>query len=718
MKYRWILSTVSDNNAVDNLARTINVPETIAKILVSRGIDSFESAREFFRPSLADLHDPFLMHDMDRAVERSIRGIESGEKIAIYGDYDVDGTNSAAMLYLFFKELGANVEFYIPDRFTEGYGISRLGIDRLAEKGTTLIITIDCGITAVEQIRYAGEQGIDVIICDHHEAADEIPPAYAVLDPIKPGCSYPFKFLSGCGVGFKMMQGIAGSLGKPDVVFSYLDFVAIAAAADIVPLTGENRLLVTHGLRKLNDAPRPGIRGLLECAGMNSRTLSTSQIVFGIAPRINAAGRLGDAERAVKMMIEEDEVRAFRLAQELETANRERRSIDEETFIEAEVMARQLLAEHDYRLLVLHNSQWHAGVIGIVASRIVERFYIPTVLMTSVDGVAKGSARSIPGFDIYNALKTCEAYIEQFGGHKYAAGLSVREENVPALRKALDEYATHAITDQMLTPELHIDAEVRLEEITPRFFTLINQFAPFGPGNTRPLFMTRNAEIVGYPRVVGKDHLKFRVRHHDSNAYIEAIAFGMGSRIGQLKSGDRFDLVFNIDENEYRGMITKQLRIHDFRNTLDEQENLRIVTVDRPATEPSEEMRPTEPVSEDVTVTTEVTVQVTITEEEIEPAAVGEGTVERPVLERIEAGPAGSDGVAAGEAEAREASGDGITDDRVAVGDTARGSLSGDGAATDGAGTGGGPDASTSGDEADVEEEFEPGTRSGGISQP
>ena len=292
MKYRWILSTVSDDDVVENLARSINVSETIARILVARGITTFESAKEFFRPNLADLHDPYLMDGMELAVERSIRAIEKGEKIAIYGDYDVDGTNSAAMLYLFYREMGATVEYYIPDRFTEGYGVSRLGIDRLGERGNSLIITIDCGITAVEQVRYATEKGIDVIICDHHEAADEIPPAFAVLDPIKPGCDYPFKYLSGCGVGFKLIQAVAHKLGKPDVVWSYLDFVAISAAADIVPLTGENRLLVTHGLRKLNDSPRPGILGLLECAGMNSRRLNTSQIVFGIAPRINAAGRM------------------------------------------------------------------------------------------------------------------------------------------------------------------------------------------------------------------------------------------------------------------------------------------------------------------------------------------------------------------------------------------------------------------------------------------
>lgn len=565
LKYRWILTPVSDENAVDNLVRTINVPETIATILVARGIDTFESAREFFRPSLTDLHDPFLMDHMELAVERGIRGAQSGEKIAIYGDYDVDGTNSAAMLYLFFTELGAQAEYYIPDRFTEGYGVSRLGIDRLAERGVTLIITIDCGITAVEQVRYAAEKGIDVIICDHHEAADEIPPAYAVLDPIKPGCNYPFKYLSGCGVGFKLIQAMAQRLGTPDIVWPYLDFVAIAAAADIVPLTGENRLLVTHGLRKLNESPRPGIRGLLECAGMNSRTLTTSQIVFGIAPRINAAGRMGEADRAVRMMAETDEVRAFRLAQELETANRERRTIDEGTFAEADAQARELLAEKKYRILVIHNPNWHAGVIGIVASRLVERFYLPTVLMTSVDGMAKGSARSIPGFDIYNALKGCESMIEQFGGHKYAAGLSVDEKNIPALRDALNAHAMAEITEQMLTPELHIDTQVRLEEITPRFFALITQFAPFGPGNSRPLFITRNAQIAGYPRVVGRDHLKFRVRQEGLDGFIEAIAFGMGSRIGELKAGHPIDLVFNIEENEYRGTITKQLRIHDFR---------------------------------------------------------------------------------------------------------------------------------------------------------
>lgn len=569
MKYRWIISNGSDDNTVHKLAQSINVSPTIAKILAARGVITFEQAKQFFRPSLADLHDPFLMDGMEKAVERAMAAIEKGEKIAVYGDYDVDGTNSAAMLYLYLRELGANADFYIPDRFTEGYGISTIGIDRLASQGVSLIITVDCGITAVEQVRYANAKSVDMIICDHHEAASEIPPAYAVLDPIKPGCSYPFKSLSGCGVGFKLMQGIAIRRGNPDSVYPYLDFVAIAAAADIVPIMGENRSLVSHGLRRLNDSPRPGIRGLLECAGMRRGILGTSQIVFGIAPRINAAGRLGDARRAVEMLIEEDEVRAFQRAQELESDNRSRRTIDEETFNEAQAYAERMIAEGNCRSLVIHNPDWHPGVIGIVASRLVEKYYLPTVLLTSVDGMAKGSARSIAGFDIHNALRHCEGHIEQFGGHKYAAGLSIREGNIDQFRRMLNEFAYREITEEMLIPQLNIDAEVSLEEITPRFFHVLKQFAPFGPGNARPLFVARGTEIAGYPKVVGKDHLKFRVRC--GSGYIEAIAFGMGSRLGELAARDRYDLVFNVEENEYRGSVTQQLRIHDFR-TVDAKE--------------------------------------------------------------------------------------------------------------------------------------------------
>lgn len=525
----------------------------------------FERARSFFRPSLDDLYDPFLMDHMDRAVERVVRALESGQRIAIYGDYDVDGTCSAAMLFLFLKERGGDVEVYIPDRLSEGYGVSATGIDRLAANGVRLIITIDCGITAVDQVRYAQSLGIDVVICDHHEAGDEIPAAHAVLDPIKPGCSYPFKFLSGCGVGFKLMQGIAVTTGDVDTIYKYLDFVAMAAAADIVPLVDENRVLVSHGLRRLNDTPRPGLRGLLECAGMSSGSIGTAQIVFGIAPRINAAGRLGDARRAVEMLVEDDEIRAFQKAQVLESTNRSRRTIDEETFLEAEVMAQQMLADNDCRVLVIHNPAWHPGVIGIVASRIVERFYIPTVMLTSIDGVAKGSARSIAGFDIHAALKQCEEHIEQFGGHKYAAGLSIEEGKIDVFRVALNEFASSHIDDAMLTPEVQIDAEAQLSELTPQFFNVVRQFAPFGPGNSRPNFLTREVEVVGFPKVVGKAHLKFRVRNGDG--FIDAIAFGMGERLSEVGGGSRIDIVYNIEENHYRGTVQPQLRIIDFKRT-------------------------------------------------------------------------------------------------------------------------------------------------------
>ncbi len=508
------------------------------------------------------------MDGMELAVERTMRAVAEGEKIAVYGDYDVDGTNSAAMLYLYFTRLGADVEVYIPDRFTEGYGVSTTGIDRLVANGVRLIITIDCGITAVDQVHYARSIGIDVVICDHHEAGNAIPAAYAVLDPIKPGCNYPFKYLSGCGVGFKLIQAIAMRRGEIESVYQYLDFVAISSAADIVPLIGENRILVAHGLRKLNESPRPGIRGLLECAAIKSGNLGTAQIVFGLAPRINAAGRLGDARRAVDMLIEDDEIKAFQMAQVLESANRSRRTIDEETFTQALVIAEQMLADGDCRALVIHNPNWHPGVIGIVASRIVERYYLPAVLLTSVDGVAKGSARSIIGFDIHNALRQCEEHIEQYGGHKYAAGLSIQEGNIEVFRLALNEFAHGKIDDEMLTPQLTIDAEVKLAELDQKFFHVVKQFAPFGPGNTRPHFMTSNVEIIGYPKVVGKDHLKFRVR--TDTGFIEAIAFGMGSRLGELTGMDRYDIVYNIEENNFRGTVTPQLRILDFRKSADD----------------------------------------------------------------------------------------------------------------------------------------------------
>lgn len=563
MSYRWIISNNTDENAVNNLSQSINVSPTIARILAQRGITCFEDARRFFRPSLSDLHDPFIMSDMKAATERCIQAINDGEKIAIYGDYDVDGTNSSAMLHLFFKSFDSDVEFYIPDRFSEGYGISMLGIDRLHKKNINLIITIDCGITAVEQIKYAKTLGIDVIICDHHEPGSELPEAVAVLDPIKPNCPYPFKHLSGCGVGYKLVQAICIQLGKKDLENEYLDFVALAAAADIVPLIGENRSLVTHGLMKINNQPRPGLKGLIECAGLTLGKVTTSNVVFGLAPRINAAGRLGDAKRAVELLIEVDNVKAFQRAQELESENRNRRSIDEVTFNDAQEMAEEMMSKKACRSLVLYNPRWHSGVLGIVASRLVERYHLPAVMLTRLDNIIKGSARSIPHFDIHNALKVCESHLLEYGGHKYAAGLSISPDNVDKFKDAFSEYANRAITSEMLIPELNIDTEVLLDELNPKFFNIIKQFAPYGPQNLQPLFVLRNAEIIGYPRITGKDHLKFRVRSNEG--FIDAIGFSMGSRLQELQSGSIYDLVCNIEENEFRGIISPQLRIHDFQ---------------------------------------------------------------------------------------------------------------------------------------------------------
>lgn len=563
MSYRWIVSNTTCEETVQNLSQSINVSPTIARILAQRGITTYDEARCFFRPSLTDLHDPFLMSDMQAATKRCIQAINDKEKIAIYGDYDVDGTNSSAMLYLFFKSFAAQVEFYIPDRFAEGYGVSTLGIDRLKEKNVNLVITIDCGITAVEQVKYAKTLGIDVIICDHHEPSSELPDAVAVLDPIKPNCNYPFKHLSGCGVGYKLIQAICTQFGKKDLENEYLDFVALAAAADIVPLVGENRSLVTHGLMKINNHPRPGLRGLIECAGLSVGKVSTANVVFGLAPRINAAGRLGDAKRAVELLIETDSVKAFQRAQELEAENRNRRSIDEVTFVEAQQLAETIIDKKDCRSLVLYNPKWHSGVLGIVASRLVERYHLPTVMLTKVDDIIKGSARSIPHFDIHNALKVCEELLIEFGGHKYAAGLAVSPENVEGFKTAFNEYANRAITSEMLIPELNIDAEVSLDELNPKFFNIIKQFAPFGPQNLQPLFVLRNAEIIGYPRITGKDHLKFRVRTNEG--FIDAIGFSMGSRLQELQSGTMYDLVCNVEENEFRGVVSPQLRIHDFQ---------------------------------------------------------------------------------------------------------------------------------------------------------
>ncbi len=607
MAFRWrfpppFVSTDPAEEYARGLVQTINVPESIAHILVKRGVATFEEARDFFRPSLDRLHDPFLMDGMQRAVDRIRQAISEGEKVTVYGDYDVDGTTSTAMMVLFFESIGFHVGYHIPDRFTEGYGLSTAGLDRAlsSEEPPTLILTVDCGITSVDAVAYAKSRGVEIIICDHHEpvrldGVSQLPDAYAILNPIKGSCDYPYKHLCGCGVAFKLIQALSKAFDLPERANEFLDFVALASSADIVSLKGENRILASFGLKKLNENPRPGLRALIRAAQVKIGKIGTSQLVFGLAPRINAAGRLGDGGRAVKLLMSKTDDEAQHYAAELEFENSNRRRIDEDAFFEACGVVDGMItrtedkASRD-RIIVLHNPAWHAGVIGIVASRLVERYHLPVVLLTTIDGVAKGSARSIIGFDIHSAIKRCEATVMNFGGHKYAAGLSIAVERVGEFRTAINVVASELISDEMLEPELSIDATIELNELNPKFFAIARQFQPFGPDNMRPMFHAKNVEVAGTPKTVGKatPHLKFQVRSTAvlrtngtqvaanllpftiGGAPIEAIAFGMGDRILELKGPDGkgrkdLELVFYLEENEYNGRITPQLVVKDFR---------------------------------------------------------------------------------------------------------------------------------------------------------
>ncbi|MGA9117188.1 MAG: single-stranded-DNA-specific exonuclease RecJ [Bacteroidota bacterium] len=570
-EHRWTLAEAPDPARVGALAREINVPEAIARILVQRGIDDYDRAKAFFRPTLDLLHDPFLLDGMEVATRRTMDALTRGEKVLVFGDYDVDGTNGAAMLFLFLREIGAQVTYYIPDRIKEGYGISRTGMDSAHARGVTLFIAVDCGITAVEQVEYARSLGMDVIICDHHEPGSSLPAACALLDPLKPGDGYPFKHLAGCGVGFKFLHGLARRLGRENLLGSYLDFVTLASTADIVPLVGENRVLVRQGLAVLNGAPRPGIRALAERAGLRIGEITSGNIVFVLAPRINAVGRLGDASRAVELLVCDDPEKAGALAQVLEDENRNRRLIDEMTFAQASELAETMPNRETDSALVLHQEDWHPGVIGIVASRMVERYYKPSVMLATVDGVAKGSARSVSGFDIYRALQRCEDKLIQFGGHKYAAGLTLEVSRLEEFREAFNAAVRELMTDELRNPEIRIDTELKLSEVTPRFVRILNEFAPFGPGNMRPVFLARDLEVMGTPRIVGKNHLRFRVRQN--GRVFDAIGFGCGELLPRVPPGRRdLSCVFSLEESRgsgagppREGEAAAQIKIRDLR---------------------------------------------------------------------------------------------------------------------------------------------------------
>jgi single-stranded-DNA-specific exonuclease len=561
----WVIAENADAEKTHELSEILGIPAVIAKILVNRGIGTREEARRFFKPDWNDLMDPFLMQDMDIAVERIARALENRERILIYGDYDVDGITSVSLLYLFLSRHGGNVGFYIPDRLREGYGLSSAGIIQAAEEGAALMITVDCGITAVEEILHAKRLGMDVIVSDHHEQGKELPEALAILNPKRNGCPYPFKELAGVGVAFKLAQALCRRLEvNEEDCRELIDLVALGSTADIVPLIHENRTLVKLGMERLNRLERIGIRALAETSGLLGKPIGTGQVVFILAPRINAVGRLGNAERAVGLLITESETEAKASAQILESENRNRKNLDEETFQETKEIIGNDARFHEKRTVVLAKDGWHSGVIGIVASRIVEQFCRPTV-MIAVDGdLGKGSARSIANFDIYSALKECEDLLLSYGGHRHAAGLMIRQDQIERFRERFEQIAARNISDEDLSQRIWVDAEIMLHDITDKFVRLMNLFAPFGPQNMRPVFLSRNLNVVGSPRVVGKNHLKFKVRQ-GGDVY-DAIGFDLGNLLYRLNPGDgNLDMVFVIEENHWNDETRIQLRVKDLR---------------------------------------------------------------------------------------------------------------------------------------------------------
>ncbi len=562
LDYRWTFKN-EDDSTVHELAKQLKIPESLARVLTARDLTTAEEASNFFEPSLENLHDPFILRDMEKAVERILAAIDKGEQIWVHGDYDVDGTASVSLMCLFLREVGAKVDYYIPDRFEDGYGLSQKSINYAKQKDTKVLITVDVGITSFDALSYTQKAGIDTIICDHHEPGDRLPEVYAILDPLIPDCPYPFKPLAACGVAFKFIQGISQRLGKPEVAYKYLDFVAISSAADMVPLIGENRIMVYYGLKQLNETPRPGLKGLIYCTGLKLGNITASNIVYALAPLINAAGRLGDPRRSVEMMLQDDEFASFRIAQQLEDENRKRRLFDQQSFDEAIPIADAMIAEKDRRSLVIHGHEWHAGVIGIVASRLVDKYRLPTVLLTTIDGIAKGSARSINNFDIHAALKKCEHFLLEFGGHKHAAGLSLKIENIPAFREAFDEIAHMFISKEMLIPQIQIDAELKFNELSPQFLKLLSKFAPFGFVNNKPLFYSKGVRSTNGVKIVGTNSIKFRAIQN--NFVIDAIAPNLANKINLCSGGKSFSIVYNLETHGFSGQKAPQLAIKDIR---------------------------------------------------------------------------------------------------------------------------------------------------------
>ncbi len=567
MSFRWVYSKPEQEESASVLEDQLGVPPVIARLLSLRDVNTFYDAKTFFRPDIDHLHDPFLMKDMDKASRRLASAVCNHEKVLVYGDYDVDGTTATASLLLFLKNFGLDATYYIPHRFKEGYGINPEGVKYASEIGASLIVSVDCGITAVKEARQARELGIDLIICDHHTVGDKLPECIAVLDPKRSDCNYPFDGLSGAGVGFKLIQATISKLGLGiDKSYEYLDLIAISIASDIVPIIDENRVLMRKGLELINEKPRPGIKALIDLVQKNNSAekVTTSTIVFSIGPRINAAGRMGDAAVAVELMISDSEETAGRIASQLETINDKRRETDRRTMDEALAMLDSKFDMEELSSMVLHHPDWNLGVIGIVASRLVDTYYRPAIMLSTVEGKIKGSARSVKGFNIYDALKECEDLLEQFGGHEFAAGLTMEKENLAEFRKRINQIAFQKLQENDFKPELMIDSKMDLSHVDMKFWKLLSQFEPFGPGNLRPVFVSENVDIFGDPAIVGKGHLKMKIRQNGSGIF-DAIGFNMHEFMPAVrKSKDcRVDVAYVIEENYWNNKRSLQLRLKD-----------------------------------------------------------------------------------------------------------------------------------------------------------
>ena len=559
---RWNPKSKPNPEKVQAIQQALQVDEIIATLLVQRGIETFEQAKTFFRPTLADLHNPYLMKDMDKAVARIEKAIANNENILVFGDYDVDGTTAVSLVSSYLRSFYPNVATYIPDRYAEGYGISYMGIDYAEDNDISLIIALDCGIKSIDHVNYAKAKNIDFIICDHHRPGDILPDAVAVLDPKREDCSYPYDELCGCGVGFKLIQALAENRNQTiDDLVLYLDLVATAIAADIVPITGENRVLAKFGLEVINSNPRPGIKALIQ--NVKKKVLTITDVVFIVAPRINAAGRIKHGNEAVALLTEYDLDQAEQFASEIEQHNSDRKELDKQITKEALLQIEENNEQNRFSTVV-YQENWHKGVIGIVASRLVENYYRPTIVFTKSGEKLAASARSVKDFDVYNALEACAEHLEQFGGHMYAAGMTLLEENYENFKKAFEKVVQETIHPDLLTPEISYDAEIELSEINPKLMRLLKQFEPFGPENMTPLFLAKELIDSGYAKTLGSDneHLKAFVKQGNSESF-GAIGFGLGNKFDWVANKNKFDAIFSLEENEWKDTVTLQLQLRD-----------------------------------------------------------------------------------------------------------------------------------------------------------